>query len=82
MSGDVPVRFCERLGVRPPRATHPICHCRSEAQALKLCRALEQRFAECRLQLHPQKTKVVYCNDANRPGKYPGTLLRFPRLYI
>jgi RNA-directed DNA polymerase len=48
-----------------------ICHCRSEAQALKLCQALEQRFAECRLQLHPQKTKVVYCSDANRPGKYP-----------
>jgi hypothetical protein len=24
MSGDVPVRFCERLGVRPPRATHPL----------------------------------------------------------
>jgi Reverse transcriptase (RNA-dependent DNA polymerase) len=48
-----------------------ICHCRSEAQALKLCQALERRFAECRLQLHPQKTKVVYCNDANRLGKYP-----------
>jgi hypothetical protein len=50
MSGDVHVRFCERLGVRLPRATHPICHCRSEAQALKLRQALEQRFAECRLQ--------------------------------
>jgi RNA-directed DNA polymerase len=48
-----------------------ICHCRSEAQALKLRQALEQRFAECRLQLHPQKTKVAYCNDANRTGKYP-----------
>jgi RNA-directed DNA polymerase len=52
-------------------ADDAICHCRSEAQALKLRQALEQRFAECRLQLHPQKTKVVYCNDANRPGKYP-----------
>jgi RNA-directed DNA polymerase len=37
---------------------------------LKLRQALEQRFAECRLQLHPQKTKVIYCNDANRPEKY------------
>jgi group II intron reverse transcriptase/maturase len=32
-----------------------ICHCRSEAQALELRQALEQRFAECGLQLHPQK---------------------------
>jgi RNA-directed DNA polymerase len=48
-----------------------ICHCRSEAQALKLRQVLEQRRAECRLQLHPQKTKVAYCDDANRPENYP-----------
>src|SRR5438270_11573394 len=48
-----------------------ICHCRSEAQALELRQALEKRFADCKLQLHPQKTKVVYCKDANRPGQYP-----------
>ena len=38
---------------------------------LRLRQALEQRFADCGLQLHPQKTKVVYCKDANRPGTYP-----------
>jgi hypothetical protein len=32
---------------------------------------LQQRFAECKLELHPQKTKVVYCKDANRRGNYP-----------
>jgi RNA-directed DNA polymerase len=52
-------------------ADDAICHCRSEAQALELRHALEQRFADCLLQLHPQKTKVVYCKDANRPGEYP-----------
>ena len=52
-------------------ADDAICHCQSEAQALELRQALEQRFAECLLQLHPQKTKVVYCKDANRPGQYP-----------
>jgi len=52
-------------------ADDAICHCRSEAQALELRQALEQRFADCLLQLHPQKTKVVYCKDANRPGEYP-----------
>src|SRR5260370_36149330 len=44
---------------------------RSEAEAQKLRRALEQRFADCGLQLHPQKTKVIYCQDANRTGEYP-----------
>jgi RNA-directed DNA polymerase len=52
-------------------ADDAICHCRSEAQALELHQALKQRFAECLLQLHPQKTKIVYCKDANRTGTYP-----------
>ena len=52
-------------------ADDAICHCRNEAQALELRQALEQRFADCLLQLHPQKTKVVYCKDANRPGDHP-----------
>jgi RNA-directed DNA polymerase len=52
-------------------ADDAICHCASEAQALDLRQALEQRFAACGLRLNPQKTKVVYCKDANRPGAYP-----------
>ncbi len=52
-------------------ANDAICHCASEAQALELHQALEQRFAACCLRLHPEKTKIVYCKDANRPGKYP-----------
>ncbi len=52
-------------------ADDAICHCASEAQALELHQALEKRFAECRLRLHPQKTRIVYCKDTNRPGGYP-----------
>lgn len=48
-----------------------LCHCATEAQAQDLHRALEKRFAECKLSLHPQKTKIVYCKDANRTGDYP-----------
>jgi RNA-directed DNA polymerase len=51
-------------------ADDAICHCANEKQALDLRQALEQRFAACRLRLHPQKTKIVYCKDANRPGEY------------
>jgi RNA-directed DNA polymerase len=52
-------------------ADDAICHCRSEAQARSLREALEARLAECKLELHPQKTKIVYCKDANRRGGYP-----------
>jgi hypothetical protein len=52
-------------------ADDAICHCRSETQARALHDALEARLAECKLQLHPQKTKIVYCKDANRRGSYP-----------
>lgn len=48
-----------------------ICHCDSEAQAIALREALEHRFAVCKLELHPQKTKIAYCKDANRRGSYP-----------
>jgi group II intron reverse transcriptase/maturase len=47
-----------------------ICHCRSEAEALALRKALEVRLAACKLELHPQKTKIVYCKDSNRRGSY------------
>ena len=48
-----------------------ICHCDSQAQAEGLRAELEQRLAECGLQLNPQKTRVVYCADANRQGDHP-----------
>src|SRR4051812_18732972 len=32
--------------------------------------ALADRFAACKLVLHPEKTKIVYCKDANRRGDF------------
>ncbi|HXQ38223.1 MAG TPA: reverse transcriptase domain-containing protein, partial [Anaerolineales bacterium] len=49
-------------------ADDALCHCGSEAQAKTLKEALEKRFAECGLQLHPEKTKIVYCKDDDRRG--------------
>lgn len=48
-----------------------ICHCKTEAQALWLKDALKRRFALCKLALHPDKTKIVYCKDDDRTGGYP-----------
>jgi len=47
-----------------------VCHCTSEAQAKWLRVEIEKRFAECWLELHPQKTKIVYCKDDDRQGNY------------
>src|SRR6202158_5110487 len=52
-------------------ADDAICHCKSEEQARTLRAALERRFVECGLTLHPEKTKIVYCKDDDRRGGYP-----------
>jgi RNA-directed DNA polymerase len=44
-------------------ADDAICHCKSREQAQELYRQLENRFKECGLELHPVKTKIVYCKD-------------------
>jgi len=48
-----------------------IVHCRSEKQAQWMKKVIERRFAQCKLELHPEKTKIVYCKDDDRRGKYP-----------
>ena len=54
-----------------------VCHCRSEAQANHLKGAVQRRLAHCGLELHPEKTKVVYCKDGKRTGEYPVTSFDF-----
>jgi RNA-directed DNA polymerase len=51
-------------------ADDAIAHCRTEAEAQRLKDALEARMRECRLELHPEKTKIVYCKDEDRRGSY------------
>jgi len=47
-----------------------VTHCKSEAEANGLKDAIEERLADCRLELHPDKTKIVYCQDGQRKGEY------------
>ena len=47
-----------------------ICHCVSKAQAEWLQGAVEKRLAECGLELHPQKTKIVHCKNDREPDSY------------
>jgi RNA-directed DNA polymerase len=77
MSREVHVRFCEGLRVKFPRPTRPIIHCKSEQRALEILAALKVRLTECKLELHPQKTKIIYCKDKDRTGDYPHTEFDF-----
>ena len=54
-----------------------IIHCVSEAQARQVLEVVRCRLQQCRLELHPVKTKVVYCKDDNRRGKYEITKFDF-----
>lgn len=48
-----------------------LAHCKTERQAQQLLAELKLRFEECGLELHPNKTKIVYCKDDNRKMEYP-----------
>jgi RNA-directed DNA polymerase len=54
-----------------------LVHCRNEQEAQTLKAELQARLAECRLELHPTKTKIVYCKDRNRKGAYPNVHFDF-----
>ena len=46
-----------------------ILHCRSEVEAKAMREHLNARLGEVGLELHPEKTRVVYCKDVRRPGR-------------
>jgi len=48
-----------------------IVHCRTEMQAQEVRAAIALRMQECRLELHPEKTKIVYCKDDDRRRTHP-----------
>ncbi len=48
-----------------------VAHCKSERQATWLRQAIKERLAQCRLEVHPEKTKIVYCKDDDRTEGYP-----------
>jgi group II intron reverse transcriptase/maturase len=58
-------------------ADDAICHCRSAEEAQALWKALADRLSICKLVLHPEKTKIVYCKDVNRRGDYPHQMFDF-----
>lgn len=47
-----------------------LVHCRSKRQAEEMLERLRHRFEACGLELHPEKTKIVYCKDSARKGNH------------
>jgi RNA-directed DNA polymerase len=63
------------------RRTHPdipferyaddcICHCRTFEEASALRISIDERFTACKLELHPEKTKIVYCKRSGKKEKH------------
>lgn len=54
-----------------------VIHCRSQSQARHVRDALADRLAQVGLELHPDKTRIVYCKDADRTGDFALTRFTF-----
>jgi hypothetical protein len=64
------------------RQTHPgvpferyaddiVAHCKTEEQAQQVLESITRRLEHCRLEVHPEKTRIVYCKDGDRTGRHP-----------
>ena len=51
-------------------ADDAIVHCASEGQAKHVLESIRSRLRESGLELHPEKTRIVYCKDDDRPGNH------------
>jgi len=66
MSGDVHVRFCERLGGKFPGATRLVIGFQHEDDARRVMDVLPKRFGKYGLELHPEKSRLL---DFSRPAR-------------
>ena len=48
-------------------ADDAVVHCKTTAQAQYVLKAITTRLAQVGLELHPNKTRIVYCKDDHRP---------------
>jgi RNA-directed DNA polymerase len=54
-----------------------VVHCGTESEAWRLSERIAQRLKTVGLELHPEKTRIVYCKDANRPRESQHTSFDF-----
>jgi RNA-directed DNA polymerase len=54
-----------------------LVHCKTEYEAKQIFAKLKSRFEACHLEMHSEKTRIVYCKDWKRRGYYPQTEFDF-----
>ena len=47
-----------------------LLHCQTQKQAEYVLKRIGQRFRECDLEIHPEKSGMIYCKDKNRRGNH------------
>ena len=58
-------------------ADDAVVHCRTEEKAMQILKSLNERMKACLLELHPNKTRIVYCKDKDRKKEYELTEFDF-----
>ena len=48
-----------------------VAHCKTEEQAHQVLASITRRLEHCRLEVHPEKTRIVYGKDDDRTGRHP-----------
>ncbi|MCH7491692.1 MAG: group II intron reverse transcriptase/maturase [Gemmatimonadetes bacterium] len=54
-----------------------VVHCKTEERAKRVLGSIKARLQACKLEVHPGKTKIVYCKDDDRRGRYPDRKFTF-----
>ncbi len=54
-----------------------VVHCKSLQDAEEMYESLKNRLEECGLEIHPEKSRIVYCKDEDRRGRYEHTSFDF-----
>ena len=66
-------RWMEREFPRNPwvrYADDGICHCRTKEEAENILQALTERMLSCKLEIHPEKSRIVYCRSDRFNGRH------------
>jgi RNA-directed DNA polymerase len=54
-----------------------IVHCSTKEESEQVLKAIKERMQQCKLELHPEKTKIVYCKDTHRNKDEDNTQFNF-----
>jgi RNA-directed DNA polymerase len=54
-----------------------VAHCKTRRQAEQVLEDIKRRLVHCKLEAHPQKTKIVYCKDDDRRGNHSNEKFNF-----